>query len=108
VLAYNLVRAVMDQAAVRHDIEPRSISFKGAVQTLLAFQSVLAARGEHDRAFRLRVYEQILDAVATHRVADRPDRFEPRLRKWRPKHYAFLRQPRHEVKRQMLKRFRGM
>src|SRR5262245_23439988 len=32
VLAYNLVRAVMAQAATRHDIEPRSISFKGAVQ----------------------------------------------------------------------------
>jgi hypothetical protein len=54
------------------------------------------------------VYEQVLAAVAAHRVGDRPDRFEPRLRKRRPKHYAFLRKPRSEVKRQMLKRFRGM
>ena len=51
------------------------------------------------------VYEQVLAAVAAHRVGDRPDRFEPRLRKRRPKHYAFLRQPRAEVKRRMLKRF---
>jgi hypothetical protein len=106
VLAYNLVRTVMARAAARHGVEPRAVSFKGAVQTLLAFQPVLAGRGEHDRAFRLRVYEQILDAVAAHRVGDRPGRFEPRLRKRRPKHYAFLRKPRHEVKRQMLKRFR--
>ena len=44
---------------------------------------------------------RVLDAVASHRVGDRPDRFEPRLRKRRPKHYAFLRQPRSEVKRRM-------
>jgi anti-anti-sigma factor len=89
VLAYNLVRTVMAQAAARHGVELRSVSFKGAVQTLQAFQPVIAARGEHDAVFRLRVYGQILDTVATHRAGDPPDRFEPRLRKLRPKHYAF-------------------
>src|SRR5207253_10331326 len=38
VLAYNLIRTVMAQAAARHDIPPRSISFTGAMQTLAAFQ----------------------------------------------------------------------
>ena len=104
VLAYNLVRTIMAQAAAPHDLEPRAVSFKGAVQTLLAFQPALAAIG--DRARCRHVYEQILAAVAAHRVGDRPDRFEPRLRKRRPKHYAFLRQPRAEVKRRMHKRFR--
>jgi Transposase DDE domain len=104
VLAYNLVRTVMAQAAARHDVEPRSISFKGAVQTLQAFQPVIAMLAEGDPGFCRLVYQQVLDAIATHRVADRPDRFEPRLRKRRPKHYAFLRKPRREVKRQMLKR----
>jgi hypothetical protein len=102
VLAYNLVRAVMARAAAERGAEPRSISFKGAVQTLLAFQPAIAMAGAIDPALCRRV----LDAVAAHRVADRPDRFEPRLRKRRPKHYAFLRKPRHEVKRQMLNRFR--
>jgi IS4 transposase len=104
-LAYNLIRTVMAQAAAKHGLEPRSISFKGAVQTLDAFRPVIAMHGERDSASRSRVYRQILDAIATHRVADRPDRFEPRLRKRRPKHYAFLRKPRCEVKRQMLNRF---
>jgi hypothetical protein len=104
-LAYNLVRTIMAQAATEHGIEPRSISFKGAVQTLHAFQPVIAMLGEVDLALCRQVYRQILDAIATHRVADRPDRFEPRLRKRRPKHYAFLRKPRHEVQRQMLKGF---
>lgn len=102
VLAYNLARTVMAQAATRRGVEPRSISFKGAVQTLLAFRPVIALAGCADPALCRRV----LDAVATHRVGDRPGRFEPRLRKRRPKHYAFLRKPRCEVKRQMLKRFR--
>jgi IS4 transposase len=105
VLAYNLIRTVMAQAAARHSVEPRSVSFKGAVQTLQAFQPVIETRLGGDPSARRQVYEQLLDAVATHQVADRPDRFEPRLRKRRPKHYAFLRQPRHEVKRQMANRF---
>jgi hypothetical protein len=105
VLAYNLVRAVMAQAAVRHDVEPRSVSFKGAVQTLLAFQPVIAGLAGRPPARCREVYERVLAAVAAHRVGDRPDRFEPRLRKRRPKHYAFLRKPRAEVKRQMLQRF---
>src|SRR5262249_12539487 len=105
VLAYNLVRTVMAQAAARHGVEPRSGSLQGALQTLPAFQAALAALGERSPARCRAVYEQVLAAVAAHRVRDRPDRFEPRLRKRRPKHYAFLRQPRDEVKRRMLKRF---
>ena len=34
VLAYNLIRTIMAQAASGHDLIPRTISFKGAVQTL--------------------------------------------------------------------------
>jgi len=36
-LAYNLIRTVMAQAAQQHDLPPREISFKGTVQTLAAF-----------------------------------------------------------------------
>src|SRR5262249_12500540 len=99
----NLIRTIIAQAASQHGLEPRSISFKGAIQTLQAFQPVMALRGEWDAAFRSRLYHQILDAIASHSVADRPDRYEPRLRKRRPKHYGFLRKPRQETKRDMLK-----
>jgi hypothetical protein len=102
VLAYNLIRAVMAQAATRHAVEPRSISFKGAAQAVEAFQPVLALRGG-DAAFRTSTYERLLDAVAGHRVGDRPDRYEPRRRKRRPKPYDRLMVPRHEAKRAMLK-----
>ena len=103
ILAYNLIRTIMAQAAVEHSIEPRTISFKGAVQTLTAFQSLIAIQGHRDSAFRRHVYQQLLDAIAVHRVGDRPDRFEPRLRKRRHKKYFFLMKPRHEIKRLMAK-----
>ena len=103
ILAYNLIRTIIAQAASKHDVEPRSISFKGAIQTLEAFQPLIAIAGEHDSAFRVRLYQQLLDAVATHRVADRPNRFEPRLRKRRPKKYDLMMKPRHEIKRDILK-----
>jgi hypothetical protein len=86
--------------------EPRSISFKGAVQTLEAFQPAIALQGEHDAEFHRRVYEQSLEAIASHRVADRPDRYEPRRRKRRPKPYDRLMKPRHEAKHEMLNRLR--
>jgi Transposase DDE domain len=106
ILAYNLIRTIMAQAASIHGLEPRSISFKGAVQTLEAFQPVIALQGEDDLESRRMLYEQLLEAIASHRVADRPDRYEPRRKKRRPKPYDRLMKPRHEAKREMLKGFR--
>ena len=101
-LAYNLIRTIIAQAATTHGIEPRSISFKGAIQTLEAFQPVIAIHAQLDFGFRMDLYQQLLDAIAIHRVADRPDRCERRLRKRRPKHYGFLRKPRHQTKCDMV------
>jgi hypothetical protein len=106
ILAYNLIRTLMAQAAARYDVEPRKISFKGAVQTLEAFQPLFAIGVDRDWAHRQNLYQQFLHAVATHRVADRPDRFEPRLRKRRPKKYDSMLEPRHMIKCKMLKRVR--
>jgi hypothetical protein len=101
ILAYNLIRTIAAQAATQHGIEPRTISFKGAVQTLEAFQPVIALQGEGDPAFRKTLYEHLLDAIAIHRVADRPDRYEPRRRKRRPKPYDRLMKPRWMAKRDL-------
>ena len=103
ILAYNLIRTIIAQAAATHDLLPRSISFKGAIQTLEAFQPVIELQAAHDAAHRLRLYHDLLDAIATHRVADRPDRFEPRVKKRRPNHYGWLTRPRAEFKRDMAK-----
>jgi putative transposase len=42
--------------------------------------------------------DAILTAVAGHVVGNRPDRFEPRLVKRRPKTYKHLREPRRNYK----------
>ena len=102
-LAYNLIRTVMAQAAAAHEVLPRSLSFKGALQTLEAFQPLLEHRADRGGAHRLGLYRNLLHAIATHRVADRPDRFEPRVKKHRRNHYGWLTEPRSEVKRKMAK-----
>jgi Transposase DDE domain len=104
VLAYNLVRTVMAQAAAEHDLEPRSLSFTGALQTLAAVQPLLEFRAAGGTAEQMRLYRDLLEAIATHRVGDRPDRYEPRVKKRRRNHYDWLTRPRAEMKRQMAKR----
>jgi hypothetical protein len=104
VLAYNLIRTVMAQAAAREDVPPRSISFKAALQVLEAFRPLIDHRARRGEAHRAALYQQILRAIARHRVADRPDRFEPRMAKRRPKRYDRLTRPRQEIKLEMLKR----
>jgi hypothetical protein len=101
ILAYNLIRTVMAQAASRHGILPRTISFKGSLQTLEAFQPLLDFQGDRSADFRRCLYQQLLDAIACHRVADRPDRFEPRKRKRNPRKADMMTKPRWELKRLM-------
>ncbi len=101
ILAYNLMRTILAQSAHKHQLPPRSLSFKGAIQTWEAFQPVIALQGEWDAARRLSLYHELLDAIATHRVADRPDRYEPRVRKRHAKNFAYLRKPRTQIKRDM-------
>jgi hypothetical protein len=103
ILAFNLIRTIIAQAASKHDLLPRSISFKGTLQTLEAFQPLIAYQGTRDLSFRTRIYQNLLDAIAVHRVANRPDRFEPRARKRRYKNYVFLMKSRQAVKSDILK-----
>ena len=93
----------MAQAAEEHDLAPRSISFKGAVQSLEAFQPLFAFQTANDPVRTLRLYHYLLDAIAAHRVANRPNRYEPRLVKRRRHYFDWLTKPRAEMKRKMAK-----
>src|SRR5262245_45701201 len=94
-LAYNLIRTVMAQAAEQQGCTPRELSFKGALQTLTAFaERLLSADGESAEE----LYAWLLVAIGAHQVGDRPDRVEPRARKRRPKDYPHLHRPRHEAR----------
>jgi len=94
-LAYNLLRTVMAVAAAEKGIEPRQVSFKGAKQAVTAFAPKIEAAAPEQRAG---LVAALLQAVAYHRVGDRPGRWEPRARKRRPKPGKRLTQPRRVAK----------
>jgi putative transposase len=93
-LAHNLVRRVMALAAIDKDVPPWQISFKGALQTLNQFLPLLASCMPLDAGCAA-----LVSSVAAHEVGNRPDRFEPRRVKRRPKQYKLLQQPRNDYKR---------
>jgi hypothetical protein len=95
-LAYNLIRKVMAMAASRAGVEPWTVSFKGALQTLGRMLPLLETKASIDDWCAA-----LLHAIASHVVGDRPDRFEPRLKKRRPKQYKHLREPRETYKKRV-------
>lgn len=90
-LGYNLIRRVMATAAYQSGHSPWEISFKGTLQTLSHFLPVLGGRITSEAWC-----DALLTAVATHIVGDRPDRFEPRRVKRRPKPYKLLQKHRRQ------------
>lgn len=101
-LVYNLVRVVMAQAARLEGAQPDEISFTGALQTINAFMPEMRAVQTVDEAQVL--WEVLLWAVGAHRVGNRPDRYEPRAVKRRPKNFPRLRVPRKEARRRLRER----
>jgi len=95
-LAYNLIRTVIAQAAAKHDKHPRQISFTRAMRTLEAFRSPVAHTPSRQLAM---LYEHMLQAIASHEIARRPNRLEPRQRKRRPKPYALMTKPRLQARK---------
>jgi DDE family transposase len=95
-VAYNLIRKLMAVAAAAAGREPWTLSFKGTLQTIANLLPLLSTRlSTTDWC------QALLDAIVTHVVGDRPDRYEPRVRKRRPKKYKLMLQPRDNYKRRM-------
>jgi len=97
-LAYNLIRAVIHDAASRRGLPPRSLSFKGALQHLVAHADLFTHYRAHRRAS---AFSRLLDLVAQQTLPHRPGRIEPRVRKRRPKNYPLMTQPRHQLQAQL-------
>ena len=99
-LAYNLIRTVIAQAALKHNKHPRQISFTRAMRTLESFRAPLA----HASSKQLpELYEAMLLAIASHEIGNRPNRLEPRQRKRRPKPYPLMTKPRPAARKQEAK-----
>lgn len=97
-LAYNLVRHSLLQAADAAECSPRQLSFCAA-QQFLATTWLLTAVSSHSlRA----LIELRLTHSASHRVGNRPNRIEPRAIKRRARAYDWLTQSRASARAQLM------
>ena len=97
-LAYNLIRQRILQAALLAKLSPRQISFTAAMQKIAASWTTILA---FDDARASTLIEVHLRDLATHIVGDRPDRVEPRAVKRRPKPHRLLTKPRAQAKAEL-------
>lgn len=96
-MAYNLIRALMQHAAIDHAVDLSRISFKGTADTLRHWSaSMESLRGQPRKQKAL--LQAMLRIIASDLVPLRPAREQPRARKRRPKNYPLLTQPRHLFK----------
>ncbi len=99
-LGYNVIRGMMAEACRAHGRRPQRVSFKGALQTLQAYEPALR---EGARSQRVWLWGILLESIARDEVGHRPDRVEPRARKRRPKPYPLLMVPRAKAKEALCK-----
>ncbi len=97
-LTYNLLRTLMWEAGKRAGVSPLRVSLQGTRQHLGNFISKLADAGVKKRQ---RLYLILLEAIAHKLVPERPNRYEPRVKKRRPKAYGWMQQPREVLKRKL-------
>ena len=99
-LAYNLIRKAMLEAAFESGHSPRELSFATAMQTIAASLGMLACA---DRPLAARLIAAQLASLAEQIVGDRPNRVEPRAVKRRPQPLALLTKPRNEARAELLR-----
>jgi hypothetical protein len=100
-LAYNLIRLLMAQAAHQDRVLPRQLSFKHTLQVWLAWSVRQRYFPDTDTT------HELFSLIAQIRVGDRPNRVEPRAVKRRPKEYARLMVPREQARRAIIRKKRG-
>jgi len=95
-IAYNLVRALMLQAAERYHAQPLRLSLAGTLAAIRQWAPALAA--QQSASARHRLLESFWRCLARDLIPQRPDRLEPRARKRRAKNYQLLNKPRSQFK----------
>ena len=95
-LAYNLIRLLMMQAAVIAGIVPREISFKHSLQLWLIWSRQADTSDDE-------ILLAVCALMAQQRVGNRPGRIEPRVVKRRPKPYPLMVVPRGQARDRVIK-----
>jgi len=96
-VAYQLVRVLMQRAALQHQVPLARISFKGTLDSLHHFAGTIQALTGRTRRQKA-LLEDLLRTIARDLLPHRPGRVEPRAKKRRPKNYHLLTKPRRQMK----------
>lgn len=97
-LAYNLIRTKMAEAAAAHEVLPRKLSFTSARNHLQNY-AVHLHYASGDTYCRLET--ELLHNIARCQVGERPGRKEPRAVKKRHCKYATLKKPRDKARKEL-------
>jgi len=100
-LAYNLIRKLIGEAAYQFNLLPHEISFKGTVQHFNAFLPLWLNPVVNRE---LNILQELLNLISKLRVANRPGRVEPRAIKKRPRPFPRLHVPRKIARAKIMKR----
>ena len=95
-LAYNLIRATLWEAGIKHNAHPLRLSYKGAIQRVLNFVPILAIMKDRET-----IYGVMLTIISQDKLLERPFRVEPRMVRSKKRQFPRLTRPRQEI-RQML------
>lgn len=92
-IAHNLVRWTMAQAATQHQVALDRVSFKGTLDALRQFTHAMSQA--RSKAKRLKLWTTLLAILAEDLVPQRKGRREPRAVKRIKRKYPHLNKPRH-------------
>lgn len=96
IVAYNLIRSLMQSSAGSCGADISRLSFKGCLDTVRHFATAIHAAEGKPRTIKA-LTDEMLQAVAKDPNPHRPNRNEPRAVKRRPKNHQLLTKPRHET-----------
>ena len=95
-IAHNLIRCTMAQAAAQHHVPLEQISFKGSLDAVRQFAQAMAqARSQKKRQD---LWAELLQNFAIDLLPDRPGRREPRAVKRKKNKYPRFNVPRHKFR----------
>jgi hypothetical protein len=95
-IAHNLIRCTMAQAATEHSVALERISFKGSLDALRQFSQAIARARSNKK--RRQLWSELLQTLAVDLVPKRPNRREPRAVKRKKTKYPRLNRPRHQYR----------
>lgn len=96
-ISYNLIRTIMQRAAIHAGKPLYEISFKGVLDQIVTGQLLFAGPWNHQKLHQQR-YETVVILCSEKLVDIRPFRLEPRAMKRRPKPFQLLTAPRRVFK----------